>query len=367
MPEDPIQIDRWIDIPFHQNLGMNIDQTLVVQGPYLTQRDSTYIDNVRSFKTELLRYPAVNNATISQRLPGRRTGRIFNIQKLSGDSQQKFTTADIAVGDDFFKIFEMKMLAGRGFDQSDYSYTQGAILSAVINESAAKLFGFAKPVDAFQQRIKFWGRDWEIVGVVADHHQQSLHVSVEPVVFTPQYSTSSYFFLKVNPNNLSQTIANIENIYHTFFPGNLFSHFFLDDYFNEQYQNDKNFRTAFTIFASLGVLLACMGLFGLVFFTTSQRTKEIGIRKVIGASTAGILGLLLKDFTRLVLVAGIFGSPFTYFAMDRWLSGYAYRIDIGWLMFALPALIVFTITVITVSTQAIKVAKANPVNALKYE
>jgi len=356
-----------IDYIMNEDLGMNIDQILVVRGPRLTRWNSTYWDNISSFKAELLRYPAISHVTASQRLPGRRTGRIFNVQRLSGDSERRFTTSDIGVDHDYFETFEMDIIAGRGFEHSDHHMDFNAIRSVVLNESAAKLMGFEKPEDAFLQGIRFWRKDWEIIGVVEDHHQQSLHVPAEPIIFTPQYSTGHSYFIKLDPRNLSQTMATVKEKYLEIFPGNSFSAFFLDEFFNEQYQADQNFRTAFILFASLGVLLASLGLFGLSFFTTAQRTKEIGVRKVVGATSRRILGLLFSDFSKLILLAALLASPLTYFAIRRWLSGYAYRINVDWTMLVLPILIVLAIASLTVSYQTIKAAKANPVEALKYE
>jgi putative ABC transport system permease protein len=359
-----------IDFMLHQNLGMNISQTLVVNGPRLTQWDSTYYDNINSFKAELLRYPAISHVTASQRMPGSRTGRIFDVQsRHSGsDPAQRYTTSEIGVDYQFFETFEMPILAGRGFERSDHKFDFRSIKAVVINATAAKLLGFNKPEEALQQGLRYWGKDdWEIVGVAGDHHQQSLHVPVEPIIFMPLYSTGNNFFIKVKPQNLAETIATVKSKYLEFYPGNTFNHFFLDDRFNAQYQTDRRFGAAFGLFAFLGVLLACLGLFGLSFFTTAQRTKEIGVRKVLGASVGSILSLLSKDYSKLVLLAALLAAPLTYFAVNRWLAGYAYRIEVGWPMFVIPAIIVLAIALLTVSYRCIRAALANPVEALRYE
>jgi putative ABC transport system permease protein len=351
----------------NRDLGMNIDQVIVLNGPRLTNWNEAYYNNIGSFKSELRQYPAISHVTASRRLPGRRTGRIFNIQRLEGDSQQRFTTSDIGVDHDYFKTFDMKVLAGRGFDSSDHNINFRAIKSVILNESASKLLGFDTPEAAYQKRIRFWGQEWEIVGVVADHHQQSLHVPVEPIIFTPQYSTGNFFFVKASAENLPRTIAAIEKEYQKFFHGNSFSYFFLDEFFNRQYQVDKHFRTAFMLFASLGVLLACLGLFGLSFFTTAQRTKEIGIRKVVGATAANILGLLVKDFSKIILLAAVLASPLTYYVINQWLAGYAYHINVSWTMLVIPGIATLIIALLTVSYQTIKAALLNPVDPLKCE
>ncbi|MGH7453461.1 MAG: ABC transporter permease, partial [bacterium] len=271
-----------IDFMLHKNLGMNISQTLVVNGPRLTPWDSTYYDNINSFKAELLLYPAISHVTTSQRMLGNRTGRIFDVQRRGSDPTQRYTTSEIGVDYQFFETFDMPILAGRGFERSDHKFDFRTIKAVVINATAARLLGFNKPEEALQQGLRYWGKDdWEIVGVVADHHQQSLHVPVEPIIFMPIYSTGNRFFIKVKPQNIAETIAAVKSKYLEFYPGNTFVHSFLDDRFNTQYQTDRRFGAAFGLFAFLGVLLACLGLFGLSFFTTAQRTKEIGVRKVL--------------------------------------------------------------------------------------
>ncbi|MGH7497190.1 MAG: ABC transporter permease, partial [bacterium] len=362
-----------INFMLHKNLGMNLSQTLAIYGPRLTGWDSTYYDQINSFRAELLRYPAISHVTTSGRLPGTRTGRIFDVQRkgggnaLPGDPAQRYTASEIGVDYQFFETFEMPILAGRGFDRSDHKFDFNAIKAVVINATAARLLGFEKPEQALQQGLRYWDKDWEIVGVVADHHHQSLHVPVEPIIFMPLYSTGQFLFVKVNSQNLAETLAAVKGKYLEFYPGNTFNHFFLDDRFNAQYRTDQRFGAAFGLFSFLGVLLACLGLFGLSFFTTAQRTKEIGVRKVLGASIGSILGLLSKDYSKLVLLAALLATPLTYFAVNRWLAGYAYRINLGWPVFLISALLVLSIALLTVSYQTIKAALANPVEALRYE
>ncbi|MFQ5627843.1 MAG: ABC transporter permease [bacterium] len=356
-----------IDYMMDRDLGMNIDQTLVLRGPRLAAWDSTYYHNIASFKAELLRHPAISNATSATRLPGRRVGRIFNIQRKTGDSQKRYTTSQIGVDYQFFETFGMPVLSGRGFDQSDHNLSFNAIRSVVINATAAKHLGFEQPSEAIHQELQYWNKDWHIIGVVADHHQQSLHVPVEPIIFMPLYSTGNFFFIKVNPGGLEETIAAVKKTYLDFYPGNSFNYFFLDESFHAQYQSDQRFGEAFGLFAFLGVLLACLGLFGLSYYTTLQRTKEIGVRKVLGASSGRILGLLSRDYAGLVLLAALLASPLTYLAVNRWLLNYAYRIEVSWLMFVIPALIVLFIALLTVSFRTLKAALANPVESLRYE
>jgi putative ABC transport system permease protein len=192
-------------------------------------------------------------------------------------------------------------------------------------------------------------------------------VPVEPVIFMPLYSPGNFFFIKINPRNLAETITVVKNTYLKLYPGNSFNHFFLDDYFKRQYQADQRFGVVFGLFAFFGVLIACLGLFGLSFFTIAQRTKEIGVRKVLGASVPKIFGLLSKDFAKPVLLANLIAWPIAWYAINKWLEEFAYRIEIGLGMFVIAGSLALGIALLTVSYQALKAALANPVEALKYE
>jgi putative ABC transport system permease protein len=206
----------------------------------------------------------------------------------------------------------------------------------------------------------------KIVGVFNDFNWSSVHSPREAALFALRQG-NYHLSLKVNTNNLPATIAAIERIYTRLFPGNPFQYAFVDEQFDGQYRNDQRFAALFSVFAVLAVLIACMGLFGLASFATRQRTKEVGIRKVLGATVAGIVALLSKDFVKLVLLANFIAWPLAYVAMNAWLQNFAYRIDIGWWVYALAGTMALLIALITVSTQAIKAAVANPVEALRYE
>ena len=182
-----------------------------------------------------------------------------------------------------------------------------------------------------------------------------------------QASANYHLSLKVGTNNLRDTIASIERIYLRLFPGNPFQYTFVDEKFDEQYRNDQRFATLFSVFTVLAILIACLGLFGLAAFAARQRTKEIGVRKVLGATVSGIVALLSQDVVKLVLLANLMAWPLAYFAMRAWLQNFAYRIDMGWWVFALASGMALLIALITVSTQAIRAALGNPVEALRYE
>ena len=268
---------------------------------------------------------------------------------------------------DFLDVYGIKLLAGRNFKPSDHDPKGRNLKSILINGSAAKLLGFPSPEAAIGKDILRGERKWTVIGVVADYHQKSLRYALEPMLFMPFYSNGSEISVKITPGDLTGTIAQIKNKYEAFFPGNLFDYSFLDETFNRQYENERLFSKAFGIFAALAIFVACLGLFGLAMFSTIQRTKEIGVRKVLGASVSNILVLLSKDFVKLVLIASVIAFPVAWWVMNKWLQDFTYRINIGWSVFAVAATAALLIALLTVSFQAIKAAIANPVKSLRTE
>jgi putative ABC transport system permease protein len=237
---------------------------------------------------------------------------------------------------------------------------------------ATNLLGFAKPADAINQ-ILYNGNTKEgiIVGVVQNYHHESLKSNVEAMVVFPT-EWANYFTLRLTggdkpAHSIQETIEKAKQNYEAFFPGNPFDYFFLDDFFNQKYQADQQFGKVFGLFAALAILVACLGLFGLASFTITQRTKEIGIRKVLGASESNILFLLSKDFATLILLSNLIAWPMAYWGINQWLQNYPYRIGLSPWLFIIPALIVLAIALLTISVQTIRTARSNPVKSLRYE
>ena len=224
-----------------------------------------------------------------------------------------------------------------------------------------------KPEDAVGKRIDFWGRRYTIIGVVENFHQQSLREAFEPLIFRLIPGVRGYLSVKTTASKANETIALVKSNWDKFFPGNTFDYFFLDDHFDQQYQADQRFGQVFGLFTSLAILVACLGLFGLASFTTIQRTKEIGIRKVLGASVSGILKLLYQEFATLLVIAFVIAVPLAWLTIASWLQGYAFRVNIHWYYFVLPFIIILVVALLTVSFQSIKAAIANPVKSLRTE
>ena len=234
----------------------------------------------------------------------------------------------------------------------------------------AHLLGFRNAGDAIGKEVvlkEFDISKYKVIGIVNDYHQVSFKKPLEPVLFLCKPYEGEYYSIRVNANNLQQTIEDVRQSWAKAFPGNPFDYFFLDDYFNQQYSNEQKFQKLFIIFATLAIIISCLGLFGLSSYTAIQRTKEIGIRKVLGASAVNITSILSKDFLQLVFIAVIIASPIAWIVMDKWLQNFAYRISIRWWIFLGGGVIAIVIALITVSFQAIKAAIANPVKSLRTE
>jgi putative ABC transport system permease protein len=338
-----------------------------VKPPTLTNWDSTFISRENSFKEELKKLTHVKAATTSWSVPGGDIGRSFNVRQADSATTNKFTVRHTAVDYDFLNVYGVKLIAGRNFTQADHDPRGNKLRNMLINRSAAKLLGFSSPENAIGKSILRGDRKWDVVGVVEDYHQKSLRYPLEPIIFMPFYSTFSQISIKLTPGDLAGTIEQIKKKYDAFFPGNLFDYYFLDERFNQQYENEQLFKRAFGIFAGLAIFVACLGLLGLAMFATIQRTKEIGVRKVLGASVSNIVVLLSKNFLKLILVSAIVAFPLAWWAMHLWLEDFAYRVNIGWWIFILAGGSALLIALGTISFQAIKAAIANPVKSLRTE
>ena len=358
-----VTVYKQIQFMRKQSLGINIDQTLVVTAP-VVQTDSTFLQQITSFKESLKQQPSIRTVTVSTSIPGEAVDWNAGGIKLVGtdESTQKQYRV-IGVDYDYMKAYDMKLIAGRVFSK-DYGTDDHAV---IFNRKGMEQLGFTKPEEVLGKKIDFWGEVYTIAGVSENFHQQSLRESFEPLIFRLIPDVRGFISVKTNTQQANQTIEYVKAQWNKFFPGNTFEYFFLDDHFNDQYKADQRFGQVFGLFTTLAILVACMGLFGLASFTTLQRTKEIGIRKVLGASVSGILKLLYKEFAVLLVIAFVVAAPIAWLTTYNWLKGYAFRNSIQWTYFVLPFIAIIAIALITVSFQSIKAAIANPVKSLRTE
>lgn len=346
----------------NQELGVDIDRTMVINGPSVT--DSTYTEKLSAFTDVLKTDASVENVVVSTGVPGRGVGwNAGGIRKEGAPDGEGKQYRVLGLGYEFTETFDMKVIAGRSFSR-EYGDEESKIL---FSRAAARDFGFADPEEAIGERIFFWGNVYTIVGVMENYHHTSLKENYDKLIFRLIPNADGFYSIKYNGANTQQVVQTAQEKWSQFFPGNPFEYFFLEDRFEEQYASDKQFGSVFTIFSGLTIFVACLGLFGLAAFMTSKRIKEIGVRKVLGASIPSILKLLSTDFLKLILISVVLAIPIAYYGMDMWLNSFAFRIDLYWYIFAFPAILVLLIAVATVSFQTARAAKANPVDSLRYE
>jgi putative ABC transport system permease protein len=346
---------------------MNIDQVLVVERPGISQRDRQAFDNsVDLFRNELTKSKDVEGVALSVTIPGKQ--REFKQgMKRYGTSDDHIVTLRVNSLDyHSINIFKMKLIAGRGFAEQ---YTNDQDTSVIISESAAHILGYKSPEDAIGQTLAIDEWEWNpvIVGVVNDYHQVSLQKALDPTLFYCSPYSGEYYSIRINTQDAAATLDHVRASWEKAFPGNPFDYFFLDDYFNKQYENEQKFGKLFSVFASLAIIIGCLGLFGLSAYTTVQRTKEIGIRKALGSSEQKIFLLLSKEYLMLIGIAIVLATPFAWFVMNYWIESFQYRIDISFLVFLLAGVLVLLVALLSVSFQTIKAAKTNPVDSLRYE
>lgn len=358
-----VTVYRQIQYMRQQALGINIDQTLVIPPP-IVGIDSTFLQKMTSFKTELQQQSSIRDITVSTSIPGEAVGwNAGGIKLVGADESTQNQYRVIGVDYDYMKTYGLKLIAGRAFSK-DFGSDKHSV---IFNKKGIEQLGFNNPAEAIGKKIDFWGDQYTIEGVTENFHQQSLREAYEPLILRLIPDVNGSLSIKTKSDDAGKTIELVKAEWKKFFPGNTFDYFFLDDHFDQQYKADQRFGQVFTLFTSLAILVACLGLFGLASFTTLQRTKEIGIRKVLGASVSNILRLLFREFAVLLLIAFVIAVPIAWLTTSKWLQGYAFRIGLQWTFFVLPFVAIVAIALITVSFQSIKAALANPVKSLRTE
>ena len=349
-----------------RNMGMNINQVMVIERPGIADTSQTVFNlSIDAFRNEVKKDPTILNASSSFTIPGKQR-EYKTIIKKYGDISDSTTVRFNSMDYDFLDVFKMKLIAGRNFSKE---FPNDDDTSVIITEKAAEQLGYKTPQDAIGKTIEIPQFGWKpiIVGVINDYHQLSLKKPLDPTVIACGMYNGEYYSLRINTANISKTIENVRKAWTTAFPGNPLEYFFLDEYFDRQYASERKFEKLFVTFAVLAIIIGCLGLFGLSAYTASQRIKEIGIRKVLGASVPDITKMLSKDFLKLVIIAIVIASPIAWWVMSKWLEDFAYRVNISWWIFVAAGALALMIAMLTVSFQAIKAAIANPIKSLRTE
>jgi putative ABC transport system permease protein len=323
-------------------------------------------DKVMAFKNESLRQPGIVTGTISSYLPVENSSRSDNTYSKESvmTSGSGFNMQTWAVDEEYLKVMGMGLKSGRFFSREFLSDSN----AIVINETTAKLLGFDNPIgkSLYVSDGTSETETYQIIGVVRNFNFESLRQQVGPLCFRLERSSGTVSF-RINTKEVDGIVSNLEKQWKSMAPGMPFSYRFLDDSFDQMYRAEQRMGKLALIFSTLAILVACMGLFGLATFAAEQRTKEIGIRKVLGASVQGIVEMLSLDFVKLILLAAVIALPLSWWLMQKWLMSFAFRVSIQWWVLPLAAFIALVIALGTVSYQAIKAALMNPVKSLKTE
>ena len=362
-----LAVYRQISYMNSQATGVNLSQTMVIKAPVAMPE---YNLRLRRFKNTIAGMNGVEAVTISGAVPGKAVGMFAANRRYGASKAEELTYEMLRVDHDFIPAYGLELVAGRAFDKSRASDSTGVVL----NEAALGPLGFASAQAAIGGKVWLETLDIkpnEVIGVVKNYHQQSLQQKYTPLILFMDPALTwvpfQYFSVKVNPAQTQALESSLQKTWAGFFPGSSFDFFFLDEYYDRQYRQDRQFGQIFMVFSSLAVLIACMGLLGLTAYSTARRAREIGVRKVLGASAPSVMGLFTWEVVRLILLASLLALPLTFLLVRRWLNGYAFRVDITWWQMLLPVALLVIIAVATTFYITFRAALSNPVTTLRNE
>lgn len=355
-----IVVVRQLDYAQNIDLGFAKEQILTLALP----SDSTFLGRKESMKAALRAIPGVLRVAGADFVPGDEGTSVNPIQIEGAPQEQSVLVKRFFVDEDYLPTLGLTIAEGRNFNAAMPTDASDGYL---LNEAAAKALGLAKPLG---KRLEWFGGDRSkgaVIGIVKDFHYESLHSKISPAVFIVSKGDLGRFVVRMNTRDLRATMAQIEDVWNQFAPNGVFEFSFVDDNFNKLYKSEQRMGRIVTVFAGLAMFIACLGLFGLAAFSAEVRTKEIGVRKVLGASVSSIIGLLSKDFLILVAASIALATPLAYWAATQWLQDFAYRVELAWWVFASAGTAAVVIAFLTVAGQAWRAAEANPVLSLRSE
>jgi len=357
-----LAIVKQVDYMMNNDLGMEPEQVLVIAKPgnlnMITDEDR---DHKNLFKSLLSSKSFVKDYAVTDALPGSvlRKGKDINLTEVEDN---EIEARAIFVEYDYFKLLDIPFIAGR-----DFRNTVVDEKSVVLNESAVKALGFNNPEEVVNQRL-YEGDEWvNIIGVISDYHHTSLKSELVPMIVGTRSWGLDYHLIKIDGGSIQQSLAEVEEAFNTVFPGNPFDYYFLDDHFEQNYQDEKRFGRSFGFFALIAILIASIGLYSLSSFITLSRSKEIGIRKVLGAKASSIVNHLNRDFLVLILLAALVTTPLSLWAVEGWLESFPYRISLGFMFFVVPGLVILLVSLASVSLKTVAASRVNPINLLHRE
>ncbi len=349
------------------DLGIDIENTFVMDRPGTGAKDfRSQRDNFILFQNKLMNTPGIVAVSGSSLIPGERIRWRTNVHNYGEDSKNGHQVDLAAVDDQFLSMIGLDLLAGQAFSKAR---SMDADTNVIISAKAAKILGYKNPADAVGKTITVDEWEWSpvVIGIVEDYHQLSLKESTHPTLFMYTVNLVEYYLVKVNPNNTASALAQLESTWNSTFPGNPFQYFYLQDFFYEQYASERVFARYMLVFAIISILISCIGLFNISLFTMVQRTREIGVRKALGASPPQIGWLLIKDYLLLIAIGSLTAFPFAYLFGRQWLDNFVYSVALNvWYFFAASG-IVLLISVVTISYYTIRSTRIDPIQALKNQ
>jgi putative ABC transport system permease protein len=357
-----IIVYRQMQFMSSQPIGANIDQTVVIQGA-TSMGDSVYRNSFNAFKNDLLRLSGIRQASVSTSVMGREIAWTRNVRRIDIPGAAAAPLYHVGIDYDFVDNYDIPLLAGRNFSKQ-FGTDEKTVL---INEEAARILGFTDAQEAIDKTVIRSADTVKIVGVTADFHQQTLKKKIEPIIFLLMPNARNFYSVKIENADIHSTVTAIATTWKKYFPDDPFNYFFLDESFHEQYKSDYLFQKVFTLFALLAIFIAGFGLLGLTAYNIAERSREISVRKILGANISSIGVLLTKDFMRVILFAFLVAIPLTHFIMSRWLENFAYKKVIDWWIYGLAGAMAFLVAGITVFYHVFKAASANPVKNLRNQ
>ncbi|MEQ9425690.1 MAG: ABC transporter permease [Cyclobacteriaceae bacterium] len=353
---------RQLNFMRNHDLGLNVDQVLVVNSPKIYKSWDDVKPKIANFKQELKNLTSVSQVSSSDAVPGGDYNWGTRLTKQGQDVGEAKPVKFMFVDDNFSETYEIELLAGRFHDKE----IKGNRNEVVVNKTLLEKFDIASPEEAIGVNMIVGDNQFPIIGVLEDYHWYGLQMEKDPIVLR-QTNHGGFISVKINTQDLRGSMSQIEALYSSFFPGNPFDHYFMDDFFNRQYENDQTFGKIFSAFSIVAIVVTCLGLFGLASFTLSQRVKEISVRKVLGASVKRIMLMIYKDYLILIVISSSLSLPIIYFAINSWLEFYAYRISLTMDVLIIPVIILIVIAVLSVSYQTLRAATTNPATSLRSE
>jgi ABC-type antimicrobial peptide transport system permease subunit len=355
-------VGKQINYSINKDLGFKKDGIVVIDLPWHKSID---VNKQKVLLQEISSIRQIQKAVLAGSTPATQNYSIMTM-KFNDGKKDIETTVEVKYADSaYFSLYNMKLIAGKFLSPSD------SVREYLINENFARFLGFKNPADAVGKILGGSGSSTMIVGVLKDFYARSMHDPIKPLVFTANSSDYSNLHVLLKPdvdgNTWETGIAKIKNAFKHIYPDEDFNYAFFDDSIAQFYKSEQDTSSLLTWATALAIFISCLGLLGLVIYTTNQRTKEIGVRKVLGASVAQIVTLISKDFIKLIIIAFVIAAPLAFFGMNKWLQNFAYKTNISWWVFALSGLSIIAVSLLTLSFQTIKAATANPVKSLRAE